>query len=208
MFMYLNLAIWHSSSTLNEVFPCFFLSCKANARVKPAKTQHGPHSSKIFVFFCVLFVLCRSVYCVCVCVCVCVCKCVLYYCHRVATRLQLTNISYPISPRPVFLLSSHLRGVDTSAFPHQEPYIHFRFSPMRSTWSPQLLRYRMTRKIFLRNTKILSYDAQTYWPHRIKSCCDFLYGCKYLPFKSLLLSCCLAVVPLVRTGQQIVQFFD
>jgi len=23
----------------------FFLSCKANARVKPAKTGHGPHSS-------------------------------------------------------------------------------------------------------------------------------------------------------------------
>ena len=25
-------------TTLTEVFPCFFLSCKANARVKPAKT--------------------------------------------------------------------------------------------------------------------------------------------------------------------------
>jgi len=38
---------------------------KANARVKPAKTGHGPHSSKIFVLFYVLFVLCHSV-CVCV----------------------------------------------------------------------------------------------------------------------------------------------
>jgi len=28
-----------------EIFPCFFLSCKANARVNPAKTGHGPHSS-------------------------------------------------------------------------------------------------------------------------------------------------------------------
>jgi hypothetical protein len=26
-------AIWHSSATLTEVFPCFFLSCKANTRV-------------------------------------------------------------------------------------------------------------------------------------------------------------------------------
>jgi len=26
-------ANWHSSPTLTEVFPCFFLSCKANARV-------------------------------------------------------------------------------------------------------------------------------------------------------------------------------
>ena len=33
------------TATLTEVFPCFFLSCKANARVKPAKTGHGPHSS-------------------------------------------------------------------------------------------------------------------------------------------------------------------
>jgi hypothetical protein len=33
-----------------------------------------------FVSFCALFV----------------CKCVLYYCHRVATQLQLTNISYII----------------------------------------------------------------------------------------------------------------
>jgi hypothetical protein len=31
--------------TLTEVFPCSFLSCKANARVMPAKTGHGPHSS-------------------------------------------------------------------------------------------------------------------------------------------------------------------
>jgi hypothetical protein len=32
-------------ATLTEVFPCFFLSCEANARVNPAKTGHGPHSS-------------------------------------------------------------------------------------------------------------------------------------------------------------------
>jgi hypothetical protein len=51
------------SATLTEVFPCFFLSFKANARVTPV---NGPHSSYIFVLFYVLFVLCRSVYCLCV----------------------------------------------------------------------------------------------------------------------------------------------
>ena len=35
--------------TLTEVFPCFFLSCKANAMVKLAKTGHGPHSSTLFI---------------------------------------------------------------------------------------------------------------------------------------------------------------
>jgi len=54
---------------LTEVFPCFFLSCKANARVKLAKTGHGPHSSTLvvicvvrllFVLFYVLFV-CKCV---------------------------------------------------------------------------------------------------------------------------------------------------
>jgi hypothetical protein len=41
---------------LTEVFPSFFLSCKANARVKLAKTGHGQHSSK-FVICADLFVI-------------------------------------------------------------------------------------------------------------------------------------------------------
>ena len=63
MLMYLHRATWHYSATLTEVFSCVFLSCNLNARVKPTETGHGPHSSKIFVLFYVLFVLCRSVYC-------------------------------------------------------------------------------------------------------------------------------------------------
>jgi len=72
--------------TLTEGFPCFFLSCKANARVKLAKKEHGPHSSTLVVICVVLllFVLSYVLF---------VCKCVLYYCHRVSTQLQLTNIS-------------------------------------------------------------------------------------------------------------------
>jgi hypothetical protein len=51
MFIYLHRASWHSSATLTEVFPCFFLSCKANAKVQPTKMGHGPHSSKILLLF-------------------------------------------------------------------------------------------------------------------------------------------------------------
>ena len=76
MFMYLHHANWHSSATLTEVFPWFFLSCKANPRLKPAKTEHGSHCSKFLCcsmqcLFCV--VLC--IVCMCVCVCVCVWMC-------------------------------------------------------------------------------------------------------------------------------------
>ena len=56
----------HSSVTLTEVFPCFFLSCKANARVKLAKTGHGPHSSKLVVICVVLLLISCSMYCLCV----------------------------------------------------------------------------------------------------------------------------------------------
>ena len=75
--------IFLDAATLTEVFPCFFLGCKANARVILAKTGHGQHSSKVVVLFYVLFILYCSMCFLCVNV----------YCHRVTTQLQLTNIS-------------------------------------------------------------------------------------------------------------------
>ena len=56
-------ANWHSSTTLTEVFPCFFLSCKANAMVYLAKTRHGPHSSKSSELCCSVYCLYVNVYC-------------------------------------------------------------------------------------------------------------------------------------------------
>ena len=46
--------VFLDAATLIEVFPCFFLSCKANGRVNLAKTGHSPHSHKL---------LCCSMYC-------------------------------------------------------------------------------------------------------------------------------------------------
>jgi len=87
----------HSSATLTEVSPCFILSCKANAGVKLAKMGHGPHSSKLVVICVVLllFVLFYVLF---------MCKCVLYYCHRVLTQLQLTNILYIISYKRMYCI--------------------------------------------------------------------------------------------------------
>jgi hypothetical protein len=54
--------------TPTEVFPCFFLSCKANVRVKLAKTGHGPHSSTLVI--CVVWLLFVLFYVLLVCKCV------------------------------------------------------------------------------------------------------------------------------------------
>jgi len=44
-------------TTLTEVFPCFFLSCKANARLKPVKDGARPALFLIFVLLYTFFVL-------------------------------------------------------------------------------------------------------------------------------------------------------
>ena len=78
--------VFLDAATLTEVFPYFFLGCKANARVILAKTGHGPQSSNCCVVLCIVcFVSFYVLF---------VCKCVLYCSHRVTTQLQLTNVSY------------------------------------------------------------------------------------------------------------------
>ena len=87
--------------TLTEVFLCFFLSCKANARIKLAKTGHGQHSSTLVVICVVslLFVLFSVLF---------VCKCVLppgdnptavnkYIIHHINYPVLLWGHSIPIS---------------------------------------------------------------------------------------------------------------
>ena len=60
--------VFLDAATLTEVFPCFFLGCKANARVILVKTGHGTHTSKIVVLLYVLLFLLFYVLFVCKCV--------------------------------------------------------------------------------------------------------------------------------------------
>jgi hypothetical protein len=76
MFNDLHHASWHACATLTEVFQCFFLSCKANARVKSTKMWHGLHQTSN-IFCVVLCIVCFVSLCI-----LFVCKCVQHYCHR------------------------------------------------------------------------------------------------------------------------------
>jgi hypothetical protein len=79
----------HFLTTLTEVFPSFFLSCKGKCQGITRKDGARPALPNLLPnFFFFLIVMCApsSEFCV-----LFVCKCVLYYCHQVSTQLQLNN---------------------------------------------------------------------------------------------------------------------
>jgi len=128
-------------TTLTGVFPCFFLSCKANARVNPQRRG----TARTFPNFCaVLCIVCFVTFPV-----LFVCTCVLYYCHRVATQLQLTNISYHIipifphhNPKPPTPFSLSLQTMPWSPFHTIQR--HFLHIPHQSAMHSNLLNHRIS----------------------------------------------------------------
>jgi len=90
-------------TTLTEVFSYFFLSCKANARVKPAKTGHGPHSSNFCVVLCI--------FCVVLCI-VCLVTFFVLFCVYMCTELLPSGgyqiaVKYIISYYITYIISYH-----------------------------------------------------------------------------------------------------
>ena len=141
--------VFLDAATLTEVFPCFFLGCKANARVILAKMGHGQHSSKIVVLLYVLFVLYCSMYCLCVNV----------YCHRVTTQLQLTNISISNGTAPTYLhfKLSQWKAMDYSKFKHPSPAPHYKTFQVFLICCPMHPRERS----YTKKTFIVYYTAYT-----------------------------------------------
>jgi len=56
-------ANWYSPAALTEVYPCFFLSCKANARGIPHKDGARSPLFLISELCCSMYCLCVNVYC-------------------------------------------------------------------------------------------------------------------------------------------------
>ena len=64
---FIYLIHFYKINNLHNLSCCFFLSCKANARIKPAKTGHGQHSSNFRVFLYIVFFLVLCIVCVYMC---------------------------------------------------------------------------------------------------------------------------------------------
>jgi hypothetical protein len=105
--------------------------------------------SAFIVSFCVLFV----------------CKCVLYYCHRVSTKLQLRNISYQII---IPLLFKHRQIMGLFQRFRRRCYIHSQgdyfltwmlWFIMESTWTRILLWWRREHVLPKRRNSLIALHS-------------------------------------------------
>jgi hypothetical protein len=135
--------------------------CKANARVKLAKTV----TTRTLPNFCrSMYFLCCDMYFIVV-LCIVrfvsfsvlnVCICVLYYCHRLATKLQL-NISYHIYHIIYHFMSYHISFHILSYIISYRIIYHFIYHISYYIVS-YIISYRIISYQFLRRKKFLLVD--------------------------------------------------
>jgi len=121
--MYLRRASWHSSATLTESFLCFSSVLRQMPGQNPQRGVTNRTLPKLILFLYVFFVS----FCV-----FFVCKCVPYYCHRVSTQLQLTNISYHIVSyhiisHHIIIISCQVTSRHVTSY-HIIPYISYQIT--------------------------------------------------------------------------------
>jgi hypothetical protein len=136
-------------ATLTEVFLCLFLGCKANARVKPAKTWHGSLSSKIF--YCSTYRL----FCVVLCI-VCVYMC----------TVLLPPGGYPIAVK--YIISYHIsyHTIHISSY-HISYHISYRVVSYHviSYHISYIISYHIIYHI---SNHIISYHIISYWEKHLE----------------------------------------
>jgi hypothetical protein len=152
--------ILYSSAALTEVFPCFFLSCKVNARVYLAKTGHGPHFSQI---------LCCSVYCLCR-------FCCSVYSLFVNVYLLLSPGAYPIAVKYISYHVSYIIYIYI--------YISYHISLLMFSTVPwhisrSLPPYSVTVLLFLTSCNFMHFTCHC------KQCCQS-GALPWLPYESLM----------------------
>jgi hypothetical protein len=118
-----------------RVFLCFFPQLQGKCQAITCKDRAW---CALFRTFClVLYIVCFVSFCVWF-----VCKCVLYHCHRVATQLQLTNVSYQ--------LHDMCQG-------HLQTYKHVM---LHNTWVQFIT-------LAIRKASCINYQHITLWTHYI-----------------------------------------
>ena len=91
-----------------------------------------------------------------------VCKCVLYYCHRVSTQLQLTNISYHISYNNLSCIISYIIN--------KKPTRPSGVQSLYNIWHKDPMSRHITGQLLILRSRIMDRDLNDSHPVKSSGC--------------------------------------